>query len=95
MISDDLSTFYGQESSIPPMLQLLACLQFFARGHFQCVTCTADLLDISQSSISRSVDKVANANAARHQEFINFPTPNTIHVPTAKYKFSQICGLPK
>ena len=36
--------------------------------------------------------KVAKAIAAHHQQFINFPTPN--ETPLAKYKFSQIGGLP-
>ena len=36
--------------------------------------------------------KAAKAIAAHHQQFIQFPTPN--ETPLAKYKFSQICGLP-
>lgn len=65
-------------------------MRFFASGSFQSIA--GDLLDISQSSVSRVVGKVSKAIAANHQEFINFPTPN--EVPTAKYKFSKIGGLP-
>ena len=90
MISDDLSTFSGKASNIPPMLQLLASLRYFATRSFQIIA--GDLLHISQSSVSRIVGKVATAIAAHHQEFIHFPTPN--ETPLAKYKFSQIGGLP-
>ena len=44
MISDDLSTFYGKVSNIPPMLPLLASLRFFPSGSFQSIT--SNLLDI-------------------------------------------------
>ena len=33
-----------------------------------------------------------SGKAAHNQQFINFPTPNEI--PNAKYRFSQIGGLP-
>ena len=90
MISDDLSTFSGKASNIPPMLQLLASLRFFATGSFQSIV--GDLLHISQSSVSCIVGKVAKAIAAHHQIFIHFSMPN--ETPLAKYKFSQIGGRP-
>ena len=43
--------------------------------------------------VSRIVGKVAKAIAAQHQQFIHFPRPNETSL--AKYKFSQICGLPR
>ena len=64
MISDDLSTFSGKESNIPQILQLLAILQFFATGSFQSIA--GDLLNISKSSVSCIVGKVAKAMAAHH-----------------------------
>ena len=81
MNSDVLSTFSNKASNIPPMLQLLASLRFFATGSFQSIA--GDLLHISQSSVGRIVGKAAKATAA-HQHFIHFPTP------LAKYKCSQI-----
>ena len=75
MISNDIAVFSGQEGKIPPMLQLLTSLRFFACGSFQSVT--GDLLDISQASV-RILGKLSRAIAAHHQEFIKFPTPNEI-----------------
>ena len=82
MISDDLSTFSGKTSNIPPMLQLLASLRILATGRFQSIAG-----DLQQSLVSRIVGKVAKAITAHHQKFIHFPTPN--ETPLAKYKFSQ------
>ena len=87
MNSDVLSTFSSKAPNIPPMLQLLASLRFFATGSFQSIS--GDLLRISQLSVSRIVGKAAKAAAAHHQYFIHFPTP------LAKYKCSQIGGHPR
>ena len=53
MISDDLSTFSGKESNIPPILQLLTSLRFFASGSFQSIA--GNLLHISQPSVSKDL----------------------------------------
>ena len=90
MISSDLSTFSGEASNVPPMLQLLASLRFFPTGRFQSIA--SDLLHIWQSSVSRIGGKVAKAIAAHHQQFIHFSTLN--ETPLAKYKLSQIGGRP-
>ena len=64
MIRDDITPLSDRDANIPPMLKLLASLSFFATGSFQSVT--GDLLNISQTSVSRILCNVSKAIAAHH-----------------------------
>lgn len=90
MISTDLDITSKRGIPLPPMLQLLICLRFFACGSFQSVT--GDLFNVSQPSVSRVVKRVARAIASLRNRYIKFPGRQEL--PQVMYKFSQIGGIP-
>ncbi|KAJ8917007.1 hypothetical protein NQ315_012924, partial [Exocentrus adspersus] len=56
---------------IPPVMQLLTCLRFYATSNFQLVS--VDWRGISQSTISNIIKTVSTLIAQRLGEFIHFP----------------------
>ena len=85
MIRDNITPLSDRDANIPPMLKLLAGLRFFATGSFQSVT--SDLLNISQTSVSRILCNVSKAIAAHHHTFITFPAGNEL--PTKVQVFTN------
>lgn len=56
---------------IPPILQLLICLRFYATGNYQVVS--GDLRGFSQPTISVTIKRVSTLIGERLAEFIRFP----------------------
>lgn len=71
MIRDDIEHPTRRNHAIPPSIQVLCALRYFATGNFQYVS--GDLLGISQPSVSRIIIRVANAIVRRGQRLISFP----------------------
>jgi len=63
--------FFYSNDAIPPIIQLLVALRFYATGSFLQVI--GDFCDISTSSIQRIDYRVSCAIAALRQEFIKLP----------------------
>ena len=80
----------GRLQGIPAVYQLLACLRFFATGHFQ--VSDGDLLKFSQSTVCRFIKKISIAIAEKLPLFIKFPTAHE-EIVKAKVEFGQISGL--
>ncbi|XP_016300735.1 putative nuclease HARBI1 [Sinocyclocheilus anshuiensis] len=65
-----------RNAAIPPMLQLLTALRFYATGCFQMVD--GDLFGVHKSTVSRIVGRVSQAIAALKNQYIRFaPTGET------------------
>ncbi|XP_064633642.1 putative nuclease HARBI1 [Lineus longissimus] len=71
MIGNDLDHPTRRNHAIPPTLQVLCALRYFANGNFQYVS--GDLCGISQSSVSRIILRVATALTAVAPNVITFP----------------------
>ncbi|XP_069702656.1 putative nuclease HARBI1 [Periplaneta americana] len=56
---------------VPPVLQLLICLRFYATGSFQIVI--GDLCSLSQSTVSRVVNRVSRILALHIRHHIRMP----------------------
>jgi len=63
--------FFDSNDAIPPIIQLLVTLRFYATGSFLQVI--GDFCGISTSSTQRIVYRVSCAIAALRQEFIKLP----------------------
>ncbi|XP_050664028.1 putative nuclease HARBI1 [Leptidea sinapis] len=75
---------------IPPVIQMLAALRFYATGNFQIVC--GDLHQISQSVVSKIVANVSKALALKIRRFIKFPdVPEQANV---KIQFHRVAGFP-
>jgi hypothetical protein len=71
LVYDDVVHPTRRNHAIPPSIQVLCALRYFATGNFQ--HDSGDLFGISQPSVSRLVKRVSNAIAARADRFISFP----------------------
>jgi hypothetical protein len=88
LVKDELEAFHG--SQLPPILQLLVGLRFFACGAFQNVL--GDTVQVSQPSVHRIVAKLSRLLASRTNEFIRFPTEN--QAIEIRNKFYEIANFP-
>ncbi|XP_066596927.1 putative nuclease HARBI1 [Prorops nasuta] len=70
-IYDDLD-FNCRNNYIPPVIQLLATLRFFATGSY--AVAIGDYIGISETSAVRTIHRVALSNAELHMEYIKFPS---------------------
>lgn len=71
LINERLQKFNNRGLPIPPILQLLTCLRFYATCNYQVVS--GDLRSISQSTISVIIKKVSILIAEHLGDFISFP----------------------
>ena len=90
MIEDKLQFQSERNNYIPPQLQLLTCLRFFATGCYLRVA--ADLSGVSKASASRIVKRVSRAIAALKGQYINMP--KAAAVENEKKEFFKIAGFP-
>ncbi|XP_034830814.1 putative nuclease HARBI1 [Maniola hyperantus] len=75
---------------IPPIIQVLVALRFYATGNFQIVC--GDLHKISQSVISKIVANISKALALKIGRFVKFPdAPEQANV---KMQFHRVAGFP-
>ncbi|CAK8689627.1 unnamed protein product [Clavelina lepadiformis] len=90
MISSDLEHGTNRNHCIPPILQLVTTLRFYAAGHFQ--RTEGDLIGIDQSSACRVIHRVTRAIATRHEQFIRFPSNQDLN--NVKFHFKNIAQFP-
>lgn len=90
-IENDITRPTRRSHSLPPSLQVMAALRFFATGNFQ--TVTADLHGISKASISRIVRDVSISLVKRSPSYIKLPNNETA-ITNSMFDFSRICGFP-
>ncbi|XP_064649982.1 putative nuclease HARBI1 [Lineus longissimus] len=83
-LRDDLpEPVNNRGNPVPPSLQLRIALRFYATGSFQIVA--EDLLQISQSSVSKIVANVSRVIARKRGDFIQFPEGQAATAMQAKY----------
>ena len=89
--SSDLKRSTKRSGALSVSTQILVALRYFATGSFQRVD--GDLHGVSQSSVSRCVNAVANALNHHASQFIRFPTDEASqrHI---KAEFYDIAGFP-
>lgn len=79
-----------RQHAVPPMIQLLITLRFYATGHFQ--TSDGDLIHCHQSTVCRVIKRITAVIASMHNDLIKFPTPGEL--PAVKQKFHSIANFP-
>ncbi|XP_069704252.1 putative nuclease HARBI1 [Periplaneta americana] len=72
LFEDRLTKLNNRGLPVPPIIQLLTALRFYATGNFQLVT--ADLQGISQSTVSRIVKKISIMIAQLRPHYVKFPS---------------------
>ena len=90
LIEGDFSRIPYRGVYIPPILQFLGTLRFFATGSFQSVI--GELFAISQPSMSRIVQRVSKMIASRQRDIITFPDREGCIVQ--QRKFRELGGIP-
>jgi hypothetical protein len=88
MVQGELKSYHG--SQLPPILQLLVGLRFFATGAFQNVL--GDTVQVSQPSVQRIVSKLSRILAGRRSTHIKFP--NEAEAGTVRSQFYEIAKFP-
>jgi len=85
IIENELEFVSERNNPVPPALQLLTTLRFFACGSFQQVC--GDLTGISQPTVSRIIKRVSTAIANMRPQYIKFPSrEETVKVSHASDK---------
>jgi len=72
MIADDIDHPMPRKGSLPPLMQMMVALRFYASGCFQIVI--GDIFGIDRSTVSRIIERVSRAFNERLNEFVQFPT---------------------
>ena len=72
LIADKLRRSTRRNHALPPLLQVLIALRFYASGSFLQVI--GDTAGVEKSTVSRAVANVSNALIAKQSEFITWPT---------------------
>lgn len=86
----DLSSATNRNQPLPPLLQVLLCLRYFATGAMHLLV--GDSLNISRSSAGRCIRAIARHIANLARRFIVFPTG--VDAASTKRDFSSIAGFP-
>ena len=71
-VSDDLEYVLPRKGSLPPVLQVLLTLRYYATGAFQDVI--ADLIGVSQPTVCRTVLRVTDAFHRQIGQWVRMPT---------------------
>lgn len=88
LISDTISHQTQRSCPLPPLLQVLAALRFYATGSFYQLI--GDSLCVSKSAVGRAVRAVTSLLSALSARFIKFPSQNDIS--SIRTKFYQLAG---
>ena len=91
LLHEELEHINQRGRRLPPHMQLLCALRFYACGTFQEVC--GDLQNISQPSRSRIVYKVSRVLASQRARFIRFPDGN--EADEVRNNFRKKYGLPQ
>lgn len=88
LISDPITHQTQRSCPLPPLLQVLAALRFYATGSFYQLI--GDSLCVSKSAVGRAVRAVTSLLSALSARFIKFPSQNDIS--SIRTKFYQLAG---
>ena len=96
MIGGEVAHTTGRSRAIPPMIQILCALRYLAATIFQIDA--SDRFNMSQSSVSRCVQRVITALAGKLGEVVHFPATEdqlrqTKRTFYAQHRFPGIVGL--
>lgn len=83
LIRNRLERPTGQGSPLPAFLQLLITLRFLATGTFQSVV--ADLFQVHQTTVGRTVDRVCLALASLVGRYVTFPVGRAARLTQAGF----------
>lgn len=90
IVSENLKVSCERSYSIPPRLQLLITLRFYATGTFQMTD--GDLFGVHQTSVCRIVHRTSEAIAKLRSRFVKFP--NSSEQQILKSQFHKIANFP-
>ncbi|CAL8103598.1 unnamed protein product [Orchesella dallaii] len=90
LIKNDVEKPFKRGAQIPPMIQLLVALRYYATGSFQIVV--GDLYGVHQSSVSRILKRISCAIGKHARRFIQFTS--FAEVLDVRRKFYEIGGFP-
>ncbi|XP_061170889.1 putative nuclease HARBI1 [Saccostrea echinata] len=79
-----------KNNALPPLLQLLACLRFFATGAYHKLI--GDSMHVSESTVGRCCRSVTDAILGIRWHFISFPRDEKAR--QTKQEFIKIAGFP-
>lgn len=91
IVREDILNETNRSHALSVEQQTFAALRYYATGSFQLVT--GDTLGLSQSSVSRSIQKVSTALANRAGQYIQFPTDGR-RILRIKEGFMDATGFP-
>lgn len=91
LVSDDLAHPTVRNMSLPPLLQVLIGLRYYASGSYLRVIGDTFCVDIS--TVSRCVDNITNSLLRHMDEYIHMPA-NAEETLSSKTAFYDIAGFP-
>jgi len=92
-IEPSLEYSSDRNNALPPMLQLVIALRYYATGCFQLVV--ADLTKVHKSTVCRAIHRVSRAIASLRAQYVSFPDSNDERMQTMRefYAIAQFPGV--
>lgn len=92
-IEKELEYLSDRNNALPPILQLLIALRFYATGSFQLII--SDLAGVVKATVCRTVHKVSTIIAGLRSQYIKFPPSDAERMETMKefYAIAQFPGV--
>lgn len=92
-LESELEYTSERNNPLPPILQLLIALRFYATGSFQLVV--ADLAGVHKSTVCRTVHRVSRAIAGLRSQYVKFARTDEERMQTMRefYAISQFPGV--
>lgn len=91
LFGDELEHPLPRGGSLPPLMQVLVALRFFATGGFQ--RTIGDLFKIDRRTVARVIDRFSSVLSRRLGEFVRLPVSQR-EADVMKDRFYQIAGFP-
>ncbi|XP_068719492.1 putative nuclease HARBI1 [Montipora capricornis] len=91
LVAGDISRNTRRNHALPPLLQVLIALRFYASGSFLQVI--GDTFSVDKSTVSRAITDVSRAVIAKQHLFIKWPLTND-ECTTIKNEFYLRGGFP-
>jgi len=92
-IQAELQHASERNHALPPMLQLLLALRYYATGSFQIVI--SDLAGVHNATVCRAVHRVSRAIAGQRSNYVKFPRSEEERMQTMRefYSIAQFPGV--
>lgn len=81
--ADELEYEFGRKGSLPPAIQIMIALRFYASGSFQEII--GDIFGVSKATVCRVVHRVSAAIAATMNHHVKFDQQAGANVTKAKF----------